>query len=252
MSRSSVKEVDIYSNSDDLSEAAAGFMTDLAVRSISERGRFVIALAGGSSPRRLYQALADPSWRDRINWGRWHFFISDERVVPLSDPNSNFGMAEKTLLSKVPVRPEQVHLVPTEAGDPDTVARAYEADIRQFFGVGDTEMPRFDAVLLGMGSDGHTASLFPGKPALEEKERLVAPSPPGVLPPPVERVTFTYPLINSARAVIFLLAGADKQAAFRSVRDGVPLEGTPVVPAARVHPESGVLRWFVDSTAIGS
>jgi 6-phosphogluconolactonase len=245
------RELHVLPNLDALSEAAARYVTELARRAIEQRGRFTLALAGGSTPRRMYQLLAGPGWRDRIAWGQWHFFLSDERLVPPTDQHSNFHMAEEALLAHVPISASQIHRVPTELGDPATVADRYAAEIRSFFEPSASERPHFDLVLLGMGADGHTASLFPGKPALEEAERLVVASPPGVLPPPVDRITFTFPLLNAARAVAFLVAGADKQPALQAVREGLPFGDMGAPPAARVRPTNGELRWFVDADAAG-
>jgi 6-phosphogluconolactonase len=240
-----------FSDLDALSEAAAQYVAESARRAIDERGRFVLALAGGSTPRRLYQLLASPAWRDQIEWDRWHFFLGDERIVPPTDKNSNFGMAEEALLARVPAIASQIHRVPTEAGGAGEVATRYEGEIRDFFDPSADEAPRFDLVLLGMGSDGHTASLFPGKATLDETTRLVVASPPGTLPPPVDRVTFTFPLLNAARAVLFLVAGSDKQAALQAVQAGVPSGDAGVPPAARVRPTDGELEWYVDADALG-
>ena len=243
-------QLEVFGDLDELSDAAARFVVECARGAIAERGRFVVALAGGSTPRRLCQLLADRPG-EAIEWDRWHFFLGDERVLPPTDPDCNFVMAAETLLGRVPVAPEQIHRPPTELGDAAAVAAAYEREIRDFFGLAPGEVPRFDLILLGLGSDGHTASLFPGKPALDETERLVVDTPPGVLPPQVDRVTFTFPVINAARAVAFLVAGADKAAALRAAREGVALGEVAQVPAARVRPTDGELRWFVDAAAAG-
>ena len=244
-------QLDVFGNLDELSDAAARFVVECARRAIAERGRFVVALAGGSTPRRLCQLLGDSPRGERIEWDRWHFFLGDERVLPPTDPDCNFVMAAETLLGRVPVAPEQIHRPPTELGDAAAVAAAYEREVRDFFRLAPGEVPRFDLILLGLGSDGHTASLFPGKPALDETERLVVATPPGVLPPQVDRVTFTFPVINAARAVAFLVAGADKAAALRAAREGIALGEVAEVPAARVRPTDGELRWFVDVAATG-
>jgi 6-phosphogluconolactonase len=156
-------------------------------------------------------------------------------------------MAHEALLAHVPVSASQIHRVPTESGDPATVANRYEAEIQNFFNLSANERPRFDLILLGIGSDGHTASLFPNKPAIEETQRLVIATPHGVLPPPVDRITLTLPVLNAARAIAFLVAGADKIAALRAARD----DDAGQVPAAGVRPTDGELRWFVDSAAAG-
>ena len=244
-------QLEVFGELHEVSDAAARFVMECARRAIAERGRFVVALAGGSTPRRLCQLLADRPGREAIEWDRWHFFLGDERVLPPTDPDCNFVMAAETLLGRVPVAPEQIHRPPTELGDAAAVAAAYERELRDFFGLAPGEVPRFDLILLGLGSDGHTASLFPGKPALDETERLVVDTPPGVLPPQVDRVTFTFPVINAARAVAFLVAGADKAAALRAAREGTALDEVVQVPAARVRPTDGELRWFVDAAAAG-
>jgi 6-phosphogluconolactonase len=229
-----------------LSEAAAGFWVQCAADAISRRGRFAIALTGGSTPRRLYELLAAAPWNARIDWAGCHAFWGDERMVPPDDSHSNFLLAQSTLLAHVPIPSRQIHRAPTEAGDPATVAAAYEADLRAFFALSPSEWPRFDLVLLALGADGHVASLFPGSPTLDETQRLVVASPPGRLPPPLDRVTLTLPVLNAARAVAFLVSGSDKAPAL-----GRALAGEADLPAARVNPVDGALRWFVDVAAAG-
>lgn len=240
-------KVSCFADLDELSEAAASFVSDRSDAAISERGHFTIALAGGSTPRRLYEILASPAWAKRISWGRWQVFFSDERLVELSDERSNFRMANETLLNQVPLPSKNVHSVPVDVTDSRKVAEQYEASIRRTFEQPDT-VPRFDLILLGLGSDGHTASLFPGKPALTESQRLVVDSEPGVLPPPVPRITFTFSLINAAHSVLFLVAGEDKRKAFRAAILG-STGNADTVPAARVRPTDGTLDWYIDSTA---
>lgn len=239
----------VFPSVDELVQAATDYVLDVADQAIQERGRFLLALSGGSTPRRLHQSLIEAAGRRNVDWSKWQFFQGDERVVPSTDERSNFHMAEESLLSKIPVDQSQIHRVPTELGDPEKVADAYEQELRSFFG--DTGMPQFDLILLGMGSDGHTASLFPRTPKLHESQRLLIATPPGVLPPPVDRVTFTFPVINAARHVVFLATGGDKQAAFDAVRHRTPLPGSPEVPSAMVRPADGELRWFVDQAVAG-
>lgn len=239
----------IYADAEQLSSAAAAYIVEKAKATIAEHGRFIIALTGGSTPRRLYQLLAASPWREQVEWSAWYIFVGDERVVPFSDAASNYGMAQQSLLAHVPVLPTQVYPVPTELGGAALVAERYEETILEVFGAAEHEWPRFDLILLGLGSDGHTASLFPGKPALDEAERLVVATPHGVLPPPVERVTLTFPVLNAARAVAFLVAGADKAEALRAAYRHLPLGDTMIVPAARVTVPDGELRWFVDEAA---
>lgn len=243
-------DVKIFRDLKQLSQAAASLTISLANQAIAERGRFSLALSGGSTPRQLYQTLMSTHYRGMSDWSRWHFFLGDERLVPLDHEFSNYAMAYESLLSSAEIRENQIHSAPVSGGTPSELASSYEADIRNFFRVAESEIPRFDLILLGMGSDGHTASLFPGKAALSERRRLVVTSPPGLLPPPVERLTFTLLLINAARVALFLVSGTDKHAAFRSVRDGIPLGETDVVPASLVKPSHGQLRWYIDRQVV--
>ena len=234
----------VLADSDQLSQAAADRCVRCAEQAIASRGRFNVALSGGSTPAGLYQTLAAAPFRERTDWTRWHVFWGDERVVPSSDPRSNFLLARENLLLRVPIPAEQIHRVPTELEDPLRIADAYESEIRSFFEVPPGEVPMFDFMLQGLGTDGHTASLFPGAPALQETERLVIASPPGLLPPPVPRVTFTLPLINAAQDVVFLVASSEKASVLARV-----LAGDATLPAARVHPSNGELWWFADRAA---
>jgi 6-phosphogluconolactonase len=227
-----------------LSEAAAAFCAACAASAVTARGRFAIALTGGSSPRRLYELLAAPPWRTHVDWASWHVFWGDDRMVPPDHPDSNFRLAHETLLAHVPIPEAQIHRIPTEVGDRDHAARAYEAELRAFFPVTDEGWPHFDLVLLGLGADGHVASLFPGFPTLDESRRWVVGSPPGTLPPPIDRVTLTMPVLNAARKVAFIVAGADKALAVQRA-----LRGDWDVPAARVQPTDGSLHWFLDTAA---
>ena len=204
----------------------------------------MVALAGGSTPGRLYELMSQQPLRAHTDWTKWHVFWGDDRMVPPSDPNSNVLLAQQNLLARVPIPSARVHRVPTELGDPDLAAAQYEQEIRAVFDPKPGEVPRFDLILQGLGSDGHTASLFPGFPTLDEQERLVVGSPPGTLPPPVPRVTFTLPLINAARTVVFLVAGGDKAPIVAQV-----LAGDTSLPATRVRPVDGELWWFVDAAA---
>jgi 6-phosphogluconolactonase len=227
-----------------VADEAARLVAARSEEAISQRGRFFIALSGGSTPRALYERLAGAPWRARIAWEHWRVFWGDERLVPPEDPRSNVGMAEQALLSKVPIPGTHVHRVPVDVDDRKAVARTYEEELRRAFALAEGVWPRFDVVLLGLGSDGHTASLFPHSPALEERQRLVVGTPPGRLPPPVDRVTLTLPVLNAARAIVFLVAGADKAPTLRRV-----LSGDQDLPAARVQSGDGELRWLVDAAA---
>jgi len=229
--------IKVFESIEDLSRAAADYINELSRTAITNKDVFYVTLAGGSTPKKLYELLAT-DYRDKIDWAKWQVFFSDERFVPLDDENSNFGLAYKTLLSKVPVPAEHVHVIHEEADSVSMAAAAYEADIKAVL----KDEP-FDLILLGLGSDGHTASLFPGKPALQETEKLVVASEPGILPPPVERITLTLPLINSAKNVAFLAAGADKTEMVKQATQGGD------IPAAKVHLASGEAVWFIDRAA---
>ncbi len=224
-----------------LARLAAGVGAGLAAEAVAARGAFSVALAGGSTPRALYQLLADPSapYRDRVPWSAVHAFFGDERAVPPDDPQSNYRMARTALLDRVPVG--SVHRMAGELGAIQAAAR-YQAELRAHFGEG--ALPRFDLILLGLGTDGHTASLFPGSPALLERARWVvaAPGPP----PSTERITLTVPVLEAARTAVFLAAGPDKSEPVRRlVRPGA---GEEPIPAARIR-FGGSVRVLVDAAA---
>lgn len=209
--------------------------------------RVTVALSGGSTPKVLYQILSGDEYKDKVAWDRVEIFFSDERVVPDDDANSNYKLAYDGLLSKVPIPENHVHRVNTELGDPEQVAADYENDIKTYFSQQQGDTPRFDIILLGLGDDGHTASLFPGKPAVDVTDKLVTSSPPGVLPPPVDRVTFTFPLINAASTVVFLAAGAGKADILSKILNPAPDQQT--YPAQKVQPTNGRVIWMLDEAA---
>jgi len=230
-----------------LAEAAADRIVAAARNAIRRRGRCMLALSGGSAPRLVYPLLASRPRVDAVDWSRVEFFWGDERAVPPDSPDSNFGLARTLLLDHLPgVGPEFVHRMPADAPDLDAAAVQYEAELRRTFGMkpSTSERPRFDLIWLGMGPDGHTASLFPGASTLAERQRLVirATAPP--TSPVAARMTFTLPLINAARTALFVVAGADKAASLRSVRSG-----SRGLPAARVRARSTL--WLVDAPAAG-
>lgn len=222
-------------------EAARRFVA-LAGEAIAQRGSFSVALSGGSTPKALYAQLAAAPLNDSIDWGKVHVFFSDERFVPPDSEESNYHTARVGLLSRVPIPAEQVHPYATEHIAPEDSAEAYEAEIRASVPAGSTSRPEFDLILLGMGPDGHTASLFPGTAALSISDRLVAPNYVDKLQ--TWRLTFTYPLINAGRTVMFLVAGDDKKERVREV-----LSGGSSLPAARVAPAPGRLVWLLDAAA---
>jgi 6-phosphogluconolactonase len=204
---------------------------------------FRVSLSGGSTPKALYELLASDGFRERFPWQRVSWYWGDERFVPHDDPDSNYRMAREAMLDKVPVPPENVHPVPTD-GDPAEAAQRYERTLQEAYGAAtfDPARPLFDITLLGLGPDGHTASLLPGEPVLEERKRWVAEVAHGR---PEIRITMTYPAIESSRQVAFLVAGAEKAPILRAIR-----AGGSRVPAARVRPH-GELIWFADKDAAG-
>ena len=225
-----------------LAERAAAWVAGRAAAATAEGGGFAIALAGGSTPRALYQRLAAPPYRDRLEWAHWSVYFGDERAAPPDDPESNYRLARQTLLEHVPIPPGQVHRMEAERPDLDAAAAAYSAVLEATLPPGPAGAPRLDCVLLGIGTDGHTASLFPGASALEVAEAWATRSLATYAP--FDRITVTFPLINAAAAVAFLVTGESKRAALAGVVAGT-------VPSARVRPAHGELRWFLDAVAAG-
>jgi 6-phosphogluconolactonase len=215
-----------------------------AVAALAARGRFDWALAGGSTPAALYRLLASPGYADRVDWSRVHFFWSDERCVPPGHPESNFRMAREALLDAVSAPPNHIHRLEGEL-PPPAAAERYEAELAKCFGVEPgSGLPAFDLILLGMGADGHTASLFPGSPALAETRRWVVANEVATLG--ATRLTFTLPLLNATRAALFLVAGADKAERLEQV---VLKRAEPPLPAQRVRPHGADPDWLVDAEA---
>lgn len=225
----------------DLAREAARRVIELANAAIRERGRFAWVLSGGSTPRRLYELLAQPPYLGAIDWSRVHLFFADERYVPHTDPDSTLRLVRETLLSGAPVPADQIHPMPTEGGTPEDCAQAYAAQLEEFFGQPESA---FDLVLLGMGPDGHTASLFPGRPDCPGQVAAVHDSPK---PPPV-RLTLTLKALRQARKVLFLVTGADKAKTLQSVFESSP-DDAAALPAARVAAADGESAWLVDPAA---
>ena len=221
-----------------LARHVAEWMTAAA---LGAPGQFRVSLSGGSTPKTLYGLLASDEFRGRFPWQRVSWYWGDERFVPHNHPDSNYRMTRETMLSKAPVPPENIHPVPAD-GTPDVAASRYERDLQTEYGANslDPARPLFDITLLGLGPDGHTASLLPGEAVLEERNRWVAAVSHGR---PEVRITMTYPAIESSRHVAFLVAGKEKAAMFGAIR-----AGGSRVPAARVKP-MGELIWFVDQAA---
>lgn len=205
-------------------------------RAISERGKFTIAAAGGSTPKPLYEALATQP----LDWHKVHVFWGDERYVPVSDPQSNEGMTRKAWLDRVSIPPENIHAMPTDAADPAIAAQVYESHLQEFFGVKPGEFPKLDLILLGIGDDGHTASLFPGTPALNERDRAIAVGQKDSQP----RLTFTAPLIDRADLILFLVDGIGKANAVKAIMAD---RGDANTYPARLIQGNAI--WLIDKTA---
>jgi 6-phosphogluconolactonase len=236
---------EVLPNAQGLQGRAAELFSRLAAEAVRERGSFSVALSGGSTPRGLYALLAREPFRAAIPWASCRFFWGDERHVPPDHPESNYRMARESLLSKVPVPESNVHRVPAELPDAGQAAERYEEVLRESFALEPGQPPRFDLVLLGLGPDGHTASLFPGTAALAEKRRLVVANRVEKLK--TERITMTYPVLNNAANVVFVVSGRDKAEAVRGVLE--ENAGADPLPAALVRPARGELLWLLDAEA---
>ncbi len=236
-------EIRVLDGIEELYRSAANEFTRLAVEAVRARRRFCVALSGGSTPKGLYTLLAGSSLSS-IPWDKVYFFWGDERHVPPDHPDSNYRMTYEALLSKVPVPAGNVYRIPAEQADAEAAARAYEQTISSFFGLREGQFPRFDLVLLGMGLDGHTASLFPATPALHEKHRLVVAN--WVEKFKSHRITLTLPVLNHAACVMFMVSGREKAPVLRRVLHDD--SGTPL-PAQMVRPLDGRLLWLVDREA---
>jgi 6-phosphogluconolactonase len=241
-------DVKVYLTLPDFYAAAADFIIAAAEKAIKERGRFTIALSGGSTPERVHELLAKPERAQRIDWNRTFVFIGDERFVPPSDKDSNFGMACRSLLDHVPIPAANLHPVPTELDSPEAAAVAYAQTLAEFFQLPlNGTPPQLDVNILGLGDDGHTASLFPGKPTLQVTDRWVVSSPPGTLPPPIDRVTLTFPVLNAAREILMLVTGEKKAATVQDVLENHPDRNKR--PSVAIVPSHGTLIWMLDSGA---
>jgi 6-phosphogluconolactonase len=241
------KSLIVCENSEALAAQAADLIIRLAGEAVNQYGRFMFALAGGSTPERAYCLLSQRERVNRAPWADTHVFFGDERFVPHEDPRSNFAMAQRALLAAVPVPPDHVHPVPTKLDSAAESATAYSDELARWFPDCERTPPRFDLILLGLGEDGHTASLFPHAPALRITNEWVTWTPPGNLPPPVDRITLTYPALNAGRNVVFLVSGARKAPAVRDVCEGKLLPEQR--PAAGVKPQAGALTWLIDADA---
>lgn len=238
----STRTIEVLASAADLFHAAAEEFVRAARTAIGAQGRFTVALSGGSTPKALYSLLATNY--AGFAWNRIFLFFGDERHVPPTDPESNYRMVNESLLTKIAIPAENVFRVPAEDPDAAAAASEYEAQLRRFFELKSGELPRFDLILLGLGPDGHTASLFPDSPALNEESRLVVAN--WVAKFNAHRITFTFPVLNRAAEVTFLASGADKADMVRQVLEG---KNTPLLPSQRVQPSDGKLLWMLDEAA---
>jgi 6-phosphogluconolactonase len=236
------RSIEVLATAADLYHAAAEEFIRVARTAIGAQGRFTVALSGGSTPKALYSLLA--SSYATFAWNRVFLFFGDERHVPPTDPESNYRMVQESLLSKITIPAENVFRVRAENPDADAAATDYEAQLRRFFALKPNEFPRFDLILLGMGPDGHTASLFPDSAALEEPSRLVVAN--WVEKFKTHRITFTFPVLNRAAEVMFLASGPDKAEMLHQVLEG---KNSPPLPSQRVQPSDGKLLWMLDEPA---
>ena len=242
------REIRILADGAAIARRVAQEFVQAAADAVRTRGSFNVALAGGSTPKALYSLLVnDPALRSQVPWDKMHLLFGDERHVPPDHPDSNFRMATETMISKAPVKPEQVTRIKGEYPDAGQAALEYEKALREYFKLKDGEYPRFDLVLVGMGNEGHTLSLFPGTKALHADGRIAVRNWVGKLY--AERITLTAPAASNAARVIFMVTGADKAPALKGVLEG-PFEPEQL-PAQLLQPKNGKLLWVVD-TAAGS
>ena len=233
--------IDTFSNPSELARSAAEHFIARTNEAIDRKGFATVALSGGSTPKSLYELLADESFRDRVQWSKIHFFWSDERHVPPDHPESNYRMAHEAMLSHINIPPNNIHRVQSENPDASAAASEYQQTIAQ---VTKQSLPELDLILLGLGPDGHTASIFPGSEVLHETERLV--SAPWVEKFKSYRITMTLPLINNGASIVFLVSGAEKSQIVKEV-----LEGSKKYPAQYVQPVHGELLWLLATDTHG-
>jgi 6-phosphogluconolactonase len=239
-------EIQTVDNAEALYRAGAAEFVRQAGAAVRVNGVFTVALSGGSTPKGLYGLLAtDPTLRVQVPWDKTHVFWGDERHVPPTDADSNYRMAHEAMLSKVPIPPAHVHRIKGENPDARQAAEDYEQTLRGFFHSSEGQPPRFDLVFLGLGPEGHTASLFPGTKGLHEGERLVVSNWVGKFY--TDRITMTAPVLNNAACVIFLVSGGDKALPLKAVLEG-PYEPEQL-PAQLIRPQHGRLLWLVDQLA---
>ena len=237
----------VYDDAHALRDAAAERIAEIGKHALSERGRFRWVLTGGSTVEPIYARLADPPLKDRLAWARVEVFFTDERCVPPDHPDSNFGMASRSLLDRVPIPCERIHRMPGEDPNPERAAIEHEHRLREALGIGRGEPPDFDLVLLGMGADAHVASLFPGDPQVLVDDRLVVPVEHRRDPPPrVDRLSLTAPALSAGRTTLFVVSGEKKAPAVKAALEG-PDEPARI-PARRVTPPVPPV-WLLDRSA---
>jgi 6-phosphogluconolactonase len=241
-----IPDIRVAGSVQDWAHQAAAFIASVSERAILANGRFVMALSGGSTPKTLYQTLASPEWKTRFEWQKIHFLFGDERCVPPDHQDSNFNMAQASLFHPLAIQPDHIFRMKGEGEDPSPVAREYEQTIRQLTEAQPPTMPRIDLVLLGLGDDGHTASLFPGTSALQETTKIVTvgQAPTGIR----SRLTLTLGVLNQAAMVLFLVTGKGKADMIRRILEPAS-EADRSLPAAQITPESGQLVWMLDQAA---
>ena len=228
-----------------MAKKGAEIFSQAAKKSVETRGRFVVAISGGSTPRNMHRLLGEEPFLSDIPWDKTDIFWVDERCVPADDLHGNFGTAKKDFLERVPIPEAQVHPMPGEIY-PEKGAINYQQELLKFFNTGAGEFPVFDLIFLGVGTDGHTASLFPGQGSLDEKERLVVPVKGGN--PNMSRLTMTYPLLNRAENIVFMVSGRAKASIIKSIIE----DNEPVLPARMITPLTGELIWLLDREAASS
>jgi 6-phosphogluconolactonase len=242
-----MREISIYPDTDTLAQKAAEMFVDTAGESIRDHGRFMVALSGGSTPNKMYAILATRNHTDKIEWENVHIFWGDERCVPPDHPDNNFRMARQAFLDHIPIPPGNIHRIPGEL-EPHSAAEMYARDLRTSFMLQGNDPPRFDLIFLGMGTDGHTASLFPNTTAVNDQKNLVAAN----FVPKLEawRITLTARTINAAANVVFLASGSDKSQTLERVLNGP--RKPRFFPSQLIDPTSGKLLWMLDADAAAS
>ncbi|MBV9867577.1 MAG: 6-phosphogluconolactonase [Abitibacteriaceae bacterium] len=234
------RDLIVKPTAEEVVQTAAELFVGVSHESIAARNRFSVALAGGSTPRALYQLLASAQWQGHIDWSKTHIFFGDERAVPPDDEQSNYRMARESLLAHIPIAPAHIHRLHGEEANLEAAAQDYERQLREL------QAP-LDLVLLGMGDDGHTSSLFPHTPALQEQERWCVATDVAPHEPHVRRLTLTYPVLNAAHNIFIIVTGASKAERLRDVLEGAshPLD----TPIQGIQPQQGRLVWMLDAAA---